>query len=91
LAIEPSRGQEKAETPPAPPSPPVQPITTPERKAAEKAVVLQMIKTDDSALTSDELPPISENCSKQLIILQEYAMRHGLTDATQFLKHYVKF
>lgn len=61
LAIEPPRGPEKPTPAPPPPTPLVQPPTTPERKAAEKAVVQQMIATDDSALTSQTLSPLSEN------------------------------
>lgn len=87
LAIEPLRGSEKPETPPVPPAPPVQPPTTPERKAAEKTVVQQMMQTDDSAIYKAD---INENCIKQLMTLQEYAESKGLTEALMFLKKYVK-
>jgi hypothetical protein len=90
LAIEPPRGPEKPEPPPAPPTPPTTPPNTPERVAAEKAVVKQMINTDDTALTSRYVPPIPESCIKQLAILREHAISRGLKEASDFLSQYVK-
>jgi hypothetical protein len=90
LAIEPPRGPEKPEPPPSPPTPPTTPPNTPERVAAEKAVVQQMIKTDDTALTSRYVPPIPESCIKQLAILREHAISRGLKEASDFLSQYVK-
>ena len=87
LALEPPRGPEKPETPPAPPTSPVQPPTTPERKAAEKAVIQQMMQTDDNAIYKAE---VNEICAKQLTILQDYADQRGLTDAAAFLRKCVK-
>lgn len=89
LQIEPIRGPEKVETPPKPPEPPVDYPKTPEKVAAEKEVVKQMMKTDDTALTSLTLPPLSENCYKQLKMLLNYAEKNQFNDACQFLKHVI--
>lgn len=88
LAIEPPRGPEKPEAPPEPPVPPVTAPKTPEEIAAQKAVVQQMIKTDDTAITQLHPPPIPENCVKQLRVLREHAISQGLSEASEFLKKY---
>jgi outer membrane biosynthesis protein TonB len=87
LAIEPPRGPEP-EPPPTPPQSPVTSPTTPERRNAEKAVVQQMMATDDTFLASKFYPSIPESCIKQLAILREHAITQGLKEASEFLQKY---
>ena len=89
MAIEPPRGPEPPPAPPSPPEPPVTPPKTPEEIAAQKAVVQQMIKTDDTAITQLNPPPIPENCVKQLRMLREHAISQGFNEASEFLSKYV--
>lgn len=63
LSVEPPRGSEKPEPPPAPqPSTPPDAPRTPERIAAEKEVVKQILATDDTALSpvgvNEQLNPV---------------------------------
>ena len=62
---------------------------TPERIAAEKDVIKQMIATNDNALTSID-PKISEICRKQLNELYKNADKLGFKEAVTFLTPYVK-
>jgi hypothetical protein len=80
LSIEPARGPEKPESPPTPPVSPVVPPISPERKAAEKAIVKQMIQGDE-IVGSKFYPSIHE--------LYEKAEKSGLKEAAEFLKQYV--
>ena len=90
LEIEPPRGSEKPEPLPVPTSPTPPPAPrTPERVAAEKAVVQQIIATDDTALTKIE-PPLTETCRKQLNELYKKADEWGYREAITFLTPYVK-
>jgi hypothetical protein len=90
LAIEPPRGDAKVETPPAPPNSPVTPAKTPEAKAAEKSVVIQMIKGDDSALTSLQHPSISEEEQRQINEVYEFAKEKEFTHVITLLDPHVK-
>ena len=61
LAVEPPRGDAKPAPAPVPKAPPVQQAPrTPERIAAEKEVVKQIVATDDTALSPVD-PSLSEN------------------------------
>lgn len=88
LAVEPPRGDEKPQSPPGPPeAPSTQPVPkTPEEKDAEKTVVKQMMNTDDTALTSMQYPPISENCKSQLSMIWELIDKNKFPEANEFLK-----
>ena len=83
FGVEPAKGPDDSlGTPTSAVSPPSQP-KTPEEVAAEKEIIKQMIRTDDTALTSN--PPIPENCYKELLVLKEYAHSHGFSDANKFI------
>ena len=88
LSIEPPRGTEKPESIPSPPVPVVPPMT-PERKAAEKSIVQQIMQSDDISTSSQFNVPISENCNKQLNTLRTIATSQGLTEAIEFLSKYI--
>jgi hypothetical protein len=90
LEIEPPHGEEKVKSPPIPTSPTIASAPrTPERIAAEKEVAMQIINTDDHALTKIE-PPISEICHQQLNELYKRADALGYKEAVTFLTRYVK-
>lgn len=89
LAIEPPRGDEKPEPSPAPISSPAPAPRTPERIAAEKEVVKQIMKTDDTYL-SNVADPINETCRKQLNELYKKAYELGFKEAVTFLTPYIK-
>lgn len=89
LAIEPPRGPEKPEPPPSPPQSPVTPIETPEKKAAEKFVVQQMINSPDSSLSETNLS-IDELCKYQLNELYKKAEELKMYKAYNFLKQYIQ-
>lgn len=91
LFVEPPNDSEvNSEPQAAPSSTTIDPNSTPERKEATKTIVQQMIATDDSALTSKFYPPISEVCTRQIELLCYHANAHGLTEAFDFLKQYIK-
>ncbi len=96
LAIEPPRGEEKIETPPEPPEKPVDPIKSPEEKEAEKKVVVQMMKGDETALTSVDYPPIQEEKSlteeqkKQIEESIQFAKDKNYKKVLEILEQYVK-
>jgi len=90
LEVEPPRGDEKPEPLPVPTSPtPPQAPRTPERIAAEKEVAMQIINTDNHALTKID-PPLSEACHQQLHELYKKADELGYKEAITFLTPYVK-
>jgi hypothetical protein len=90
LEIEPPRGEEKPEPPPIPTSPTPPPVPrTPERIAAEKEVIKQIMNTDDSALTKIE-PQLTKECRHQLNELYKKADEWGFKDAITFLTPYVR-
>lgn len=82
LEIEPIKGPEEPDAPPTPPSSPVVHPTTPEQKAAHKAVVQQMMSGDASnlSLTKEEYNHLNEvydiakkkNYKGVLKILEQY-------------------
>ena len=89
LQIEPLTGTAPAPVPAAP-SPTVPPAPrTPERVAAEKEVVKQIMATDDSAL-ANITPPMSEECKRQLHELYNKADQLGFREAITFLTPFVK-
>ncbi|HUW47143.1 MAG TPA: hypothetical protein VMW36_00135 [Patescibacteria group bacterium] len=90
LAVEPPRGEESPEPPASipPPTPQIAP-RTPERVAAEKEVVKQIMKTDDTTL-SNLASPINEACRKQLNELYKKADEMGYKEAVTFLTPFVK-
>ena len=92
LEIEPPMGMdtEAPKTSPAPaaPTPPPAP-RTPERVAAEKEVVKQIMATDDHAL-ANITPPMSEECKRQLHELYNKADQLGFCEAITFLTPFVK-
>jgi hypothetical protein len=65
---------------------------TPERIAAKKEVVKQIMKTDDTALTNvaNPISALSENCRYQLNELYKKADELGFDEAVTFLTPYVK-
>lgn len=88
LAVEPPQS---AATPQAPPKAPsqLQSPRTPERIAAEKEIVQQIMKTDDTVL-SNVADPITEECRHQLNELYKKAYEMGFKEAVTFLTKYVK-
>jgi hypothetical protein len=92
LSIEPPKGSEK--TNPPPPQAPTQPSIprTPERIAAEKEVVKQIMATDDTTLSNiTNALCINEDVLKvQLRELYKYADKTGLREAVTFLTRYVE-
>lgn len=91
LAVEPPRGDEKPQpVSPAKPAPtPTTPPRTPQVVAAEKEVVKQIMKTDDTTL-SNVANPINEACHKQLSELYKRADELGYKEAITFLTPYVR-
>lgn len=93
LEIEPPRGEEKPEPPAsAPPVPTIAP-RTPERIAAEKEVVKQILGTDNNALANITGPLKEENkelLRYQLNELYKKADALGFKEAVTFLTPYVK-
>jgi hypothetical protein len=87
LDVAPPQG-EQPEAPPAPPQVAPQP-QTPERIAAQKAVVTQMMATDNTDLGSID-PGMTESCKLQLAELFRRAEAMGMSDACKFLKTVVK-
>lgn len=94
LEVEPPRGEEQPVTPPPPQSPTPPPVPrTPERIAAEKEVVKQIMKTDDTVLSNvaDPVnPPMNEALRTQLNELYKKADEMGFREAVTFLTKYVK-
>lgn len=87
LDVEPIRGDEKPEPPPVPQSPTPPPAPrTPERIAAEKAVIKQILATDDSALTN----VANETLKHQLNEILKKCNEWGFSEAENFLKLHVK-
>ncbi len=94
LAVEPDRGDEKPEPVPTAPTPTQSP-RTPERIAAEKEVAMQIMKSDDHALTKldvnlQEKKELTTACRHQLSELYKKADEWGFRDAVTFLTPYVK-
>ena len=91
LQIEPPQGEDTTPTTvPAPVAPTVpQAPRTPERVAAEKEVVKQIMATDDHAL-ANITPPMSEECKRQLHELYNQADQLGFREAITFLTPFVK-
>jgi hypothetical protein len=88
LAVEPPQGAQAAVPPPQAPTPPPQP-RTPERIAAEKEVVKQIMATDDTTL-SNVATPLNEALRIQLHELYRKADEMGFREAVTFLTPYVK-
>jgi len=89
LEIEPPRGDDKLNSPPAPAAPTLPPQPrTPERIAAEKEIVNRIMRTDDTTL-SNVADPINEECKRQLRELYKKADELGLRKAVTFLTPYV--
>lgn len=89
LAVEPPRG-DTPEQPPQPPSPTIPPAPrTPQRVAAEKEVVRQILATDDAGLSNPAIP-VTSVVKEQLQELFKKADELGLREAVKFLSHYVK-
>ena len=91
LEVEPPRGQE-SDAPPQPPQPTVPPAArTPQRVAAEKEIVRQILGTDDTTLSNIGGPiGVNEELHKQLQELFKKADELGLREAIKFLTPYVK-
>jgi hypothetical protein len=89
LAIEPPGGVEKLAPPTAPPSQPPAP-RTPQRIAAEKEIVKQIMNTDDTVLSNVADPVYEETCKYQLQELYKKADELGFKEAVKFLTPYVK-
>lgn len=81
----------QAKAPEPPPQAPVVPQTpqTPERIAAQKAVVQQMMSTDNTNM-DNIAAPLTEACVNQLKQLLKTGEGMGLAEACAFLKRYVK-
>lgn len=94
LEVEPPRGEEKPQTPAVAEKPPIPPPAprTPERVAAEKEVVKQIINTDDNTLpvSSPVHPLIPTECQRQLNEFHKKAADMGLNEAVSFLAAFVK-
>lgn len=82
LAVEPPHGMEKPEPPPQAPTPPPVP-RTPERVAAEKEVIKQILATDDTVLSP--VVPNNESFKHQINELCKKCREWGFNDAEQFL------
>ena len=92
LEVEPARGDEKPQptSTPAPAPAPVQQPKTPQVVAAEKEVIKQIMKTDDTTL-SNVANPINESLKiHQLRELYKKADELGYREAVKFLTPYVK-
>jgi hypothetical protein len=87
LDVAPPQG-EAPEPPPQAPQIPQAP-QTPERIAAQKAVVSQMMGTDNTSLDNLD-PSLTEVCRNQLTELFKKGEALGLAEACAFLKRYVK-
>jgi hypothetical protein len=93
LDVEPTHGETKPEPPPQPASPTIPPAPrTPERVAAEKEVVKQILATDDNALSNVANPlNLKETAlNHQLNELYKQADQWGFREAITFLTPYVK-
>jgi hypothetical protein len=94
LAIEPVNGDNKPEPVPSAPSNPTQVPLTPERIAAEKEVAVQIMKSDDHALTKLDVNlqevKLTDACHHQLHELYKKADEWGFREAVTFLTPYVK-
>jgi hypothetical protein len=94
LEIEPPMGTD-TEAPKIPPVPAAAATTpppapqTPERIAAEKEVVKQIMATDDHAL-ANITPPMTEECKRQLHELYNKADQLGFREAITFLMPFIK-
>lgn len=89
LKIEPPRDLKSPEI--VPPSPIVSVAPrTPERIAAEKEVVKQIMRTDDTVLSNIADPVYEETCKRQLQELYKKADELGYKEAIKFLTLYVK-
>ena len=90
LEVEPPRGEEQPAIPLPPQSPtPPPPPRTPERIAAEKEVVKQIMQSDDTTL-SNVADSINEALRIQLNELYKKADEMGFREAVTFLTKYVK-
>ena len=93
LEVEPPRGMEKPEPPPedaTPVPPPTQSSPrTPEKIAAEKEVVKQIMATDNNSLAKIE-PQMNEDCRHQLNELYKKADELGYKEAITFLTPFIK-
>lgn len=88
LSVEPTAGDKDVPIPAPAPTVPISP-RTPERIAAEKEVVNQIMNTDDNVL-SDIVPQVNEACKHQLKELYTKADEWGFREAVTFLTPYVK-
>lgn len=87
LDVEPVRGDEKPEPAPIPQSPTPPPAPrTPERIAAEKEVIKQILAKDDSALTDVATEVLQHQLNEILKKCNEW----GFGEAEKFLKPHVK-
>lgn len=85
LAVEPPRGDDKPEADPIPQPPVVQQAPkTPERVAAEKEVIKQILATDDTALAP--IVPANEILQHQLNEIYKKCQEWGFRDAETFIK-----
>lgn len=89
LDVEPPRGEEQPAPPPQAPTQPSVP-RTPERIAAEKEVVKQIMQTDDSTLSNVANPVYEATLRTQLNELYKKADEMGFREAVTFLTKYVK-
>ena len=88
LAVEPPGGTEKATTVPQAPEEPKVP-QTPERTAAEKEVIKQILATDDTALSPID-PTLNEEALRhQLTALYRKCDEWAMRDAERFLKPFI--
>jgi hypothetical protein len=88
LEVEPPRGDEKPESVPTPPPQPEIP-RTPQRVAAEKEIIKQIMATDDSNLSNIQ-PKLNEAGKYQLNELYKKASEWGFHEAMEILKGYIK-
>jgi len=90
LKVEPPRGDGTPTPAPVPISPTPTPTPrTPERVAAEKEVAIQIMKSDNNALSKIE-PSLSEEGHRQLHELYRKADELGYKEAVTFLTSYIK-
>lgn len=87
LDVAPPQGETPIAPPAAPPIP--QEPQTPQRIAAQKAVVQQMLSTDNTTLTPID-PAMTEVCKLQLAELYRRGAAMGLSEACKFLKPHAK-
>lgn len=93
LSIEPIRGTEQpttaiASTLPQQPQP-IQSPRSPERLAAEKEIIKQIIKTDDTALTNIANPLTEEYRQQVIKELYTEAYKRGFKEVVTFLTPYI--